>query len=206
DAERERADRRLAGRDRRPGRPRSRDGDRRPHARRQVRRADAQGGARDGGVLRRRSRLAPKPGAPPGTAPRGRCRRGGARPDLRAVRPRPRRRVAARDGAVDPGRDRRRPEPARGRQAPALEGTNPRGGGGMTEKVRKSEAEWKAELDSDRYAILREAATEAPWSGDLLVNHEDGSYRCGACNAELFRSDAKFESGSGWPSFFQPVS
>jgi peptide-methionine (R)-S-oxide reductase len=74
------------------------------------------------------------------------------------------------------------------------------------EKIRKTEDQWRAELDPDRYAILRQAATEAPWSGDLLVNHEDGVYRCGACNAELFRSDAKFESGSGWPSFFQPVS
>jgi peptide-methionine (R)-S-oxide reductase len=66
------------------------------------------------------------------------------------------------------------------------------------EKIRKTEEEWRAELDPDRYAILRQAATEAPWSGDLLVTHEDGVYRCG--------SDAKFESGSGWPSFFQPVS
>ncbi len=76
----------------------------------------------------------------------------------------------------------------------------------MTEKVRKTDEEWRAELDPDRFAILRQAGTEPPWSGELLVNHEDGVYRCGACNAELFRSDAKFESGSGWPSFFQPVS
>ena len=74
------------------------------------------------------------------------------------------------------------------------------------EKIRKTEEQWRAELDPDRYAILRQAATEPPWSGDLLVNHEDGVYRCGACNTPLFRSDAKFESGSGWPSFFQPVS
>jgi len=74
------------------------------------------------------------------------------------------------------------------------------------EKIRKTEEEWRAELDPERYAILRQAATEAPWSGELLVNHEDGVYHCGACNAPLFRSDAKFESGSGWPSFFQPVS
>jgi peptide-methionine (R)-S-oxide reductase len=74
------------------------------------------------------------------------------------------------------------------------------------EKIRKTEEEWRAGLDPDRYAILRQAATEPPWSGELLVNHEDGVYRCGACNAELFRSDAKFESGSGWPSFFRPVS
>jgi peptide-methionine (R)-S-oxide reductase len=74
------------------------------------------------------------------------------------------------------------------------------------EKIRKTEEQWRAELDANRYAILRRAATEPPWSGELLVNHEDGVYRCGACNAPLFRSDAKFESGSGWPSFFQPVS
>ncbi len=74
------------------------------------------------------------------------------------------------------------------------------------EKIRKTEEQWRAELDPDRYAILRQAATEPPWSGDLLVNHDDGVYHCGACNASLFRSDAKFESGSGWPSFFQPVS
>ena len=74
------------------------------------------------------------------------------------------------------------------------------------EKIRKTEEQWRAELDPDRYAILRQAATEPPWSGELLVNHEDGVYHCGACNAPLFRSDAKFESGSGWPSFFQPVS
>ena len=76
----------------------------------------------------------------------------------------------------------------------------------MTEKVQKTDEEWRAELDPERYAILRQAATEAPWSGELLVNHEDGVYKCGACGAELFRSDAKFESGSGWPSFFQPIS
>jgi peptide-methionine (R)-S-oxide reductase len=74
------------------------------------------------------------------------------------------------------------------------------------EKIRKSEEQWRAELDANRFAILRQAATEPPWSGELLVNHEDGVYHCGACNAPLFRSDAKFESGSGWPSFFQPVS
>ena len=75
----------------------------------------------------------------------------------------------------------------------------------MTEKVRKTDEAWRRELDADRYAILRQAATEPPWSGDLLVNHEDGVYRCGACGAELFRSDTKFESGSGWPSFFEPI-
>jgi peptide-methionine (R)-S-oxide reductase len=75
----------------------------------------------------------------------------------------------------------------------------------MTEKVTKTDAEWQAELDPERYAILRQAATEPAWSGELNVNHEDGIYRCGACGAELFRSDTKFDSGSGWPSFFAPA-
>lgn len=75
----------------------------------------------------------------------------------------------------------------------------------MTEKVRKSEEEWRAELDPDRYAILRQAATEPPWSGELLIDHGDGVYRCGACGAELFRSETKYDSGSGWPSFYEPA-
>ena len=75
----------------------------------------------------------------------------------------------------------------------------------MTEKVHKTEEQWRAELDPERYAILRQAATEPPWSGDLLVNHEDGVYRCGACGAELFRSQTKYDSGSGWPSFYEPA-
>jgi peptide-methionine (R)-S-oxide reductase len=75
----------------------------------------------------------------------------------------------------------------------------------MTEKVTKTDAEWQAELDPDRYRVLRCGATEPPWSGELNVNHEDGVYRCGACGAELFRSDTKFDSGSGWPSFFAPA-
>ena len=74
------------------------------------------------------------------------------------------------------------------------------------EKIRKSEEQWQAELDPSRFAILRQAATEPPWSGELLVNHEDGVYHCGACGAELFRSDTKFDSGSGWPSFYAPAA
>ena len=75
----------------------------------------------------------------------------------------------------------------------------------MTEKVRKTEEEWRAELDPDKYAILRQAATEPPWSGELLIDHGEGVYRCGACGAELFRSETKFDSGSGWPSFYEPA-
>lgn len=73
-------------------------------------------------------------------------------------------------------------------------------------KVEKSEAEWKQELDPTRYSILREAATERPWSGALLDEKRSGVYTCGACGAELFKSDTKFDSGSGWPSFYESVN
>lgn len=71
--------------------------------------------------------------------------------------------------------------------------------------VQKSESEWKAELDTDRYATLRQAATERPWSGALLDEKREGVFVCGACGAELFESGTKFESGSGWPSFYQAI-
>lgn len=74
----------------------------------------------------------------------------------------------------------------------------------MTYKVEKTEDEWREEL-GDRYSILREQATERPWSGALLDEKREGSYLCGACHAELFKSGAKFDSGSGWPSFFESV-
>jgi peptide-methionine (R)-S-oxide reductase len=76
----------------------------------------------------------------------------------------------------------------------------------LTERVEKTDAEWRAELDPDRYQVLRCGATEAPWSGELNLVHDDGVFRCGACGAELFRSDTKFDSGSGWPSFFAPLA
>jgi peptide-methionine (R)-S-oxide reductase len=75
----------------------------------------------------------------------------------------------------------------------------------MTERVEKTDAEWQSELDPDRYQVLRCGATEAPWSGELNLVHDEGVFRCGACGAELFRSDTKFDSGSGWPSFFAPL-
>ena len=76
----------------------------------------------------------------------------------------------------------------------------------MSERVEKTDEQWRAELDDDRYAVLRQGATEAPWSGELNVVHDDGIFRCGACHTPLFSSDTKFDSGSGWPSFFQPLS
>lgn len=75
----------------------------------------------------------------------------------------------------------------------------------MTYKIEKTEAEWREEL-GDRYSILREAATERPWSGALLDEKRDGVYVCGACGAELYKSGTKFDSGSGWPSFFEAVN
>lgn len=74
----------------------------------------------------------------------------------------------------------------------------------MTTKVTKTEAEWKAELSREEYNVLRKAGTERPWSGTYVDTKTTGSYRCRACGAELFRSDTKFESHCGWPSFWEP--
>ena len=68
--------------------------------------------------------------------------------------------------------------------------------------VEKPDTEWRKELDPARYAVLRQAATEPPFSGALYHNAAAGTYDCGACGSMLFSSEAKFESGSGWPSFF----
>jgi len=73
------------------------------------------------------------------------------------------------------------------------------------EKIHKTDEEWRAQLTPEQYYITRQKGTEPAFSGALYGNHDDGIYRCVACNAELFRSDEKFESGSGWPSFWEPV-
>src|SRR5580658_7386860 len=72
------------------------------------------------------------------------------------------------------------------------------------EKIHKTDEEWRAELTPEQYYITRQKGTEPAFSGALYRNHDDGIYRCIACDAELFKSDEKFESGSGWPSFWQP--
>jgi methionine-R-sulfoxide reductase len=68
-------------------------------------------------------------------------------------------------------------------------------------EITKTEDEWKQELPAERFAVLRRAGTEPAWSGELLHVEGEGVFRCAGCGAELFDSDAKFESGSGWPSF-----
>jgi peptide-methionine (R)-S-oxide reductase len=74
------------------------------------------------------------------------------------------------------------------------------------DKVRKSDDEWRRELTPEQYKVTREAGTESPFSGKYYHHHEAGLYRCVACGAPLFRSESKYDSGSGWPSFFAPVS
>ncbi len=69
----------------------------------------------------------------------------------------------------------------------------------------KTEEEWKAKLTPEQYAVLREGATDAPFKGELLNEHRDGSFSCAACGQQLFASNTKFESGSGWPSFDQSI-
>ncbi|HXS98413.1 MAG TPA: peptide-methionine (R)-S-oxide reductase MsrB [Candidatus Limnocylindrales bacterium] len=73
-------------------------------------------------------------------------------------------------------------------------------------KITKSEDEWKRQLSPEEYAVTRQAATEPAFTGRYWDNHEPGMYRCVCCGAELFKSDEKFESGSGWPSFYAPAN
>ena len=73
-------------------------------------------------------------------------------------------------------------------------------------KVSKSDEEWRKELSPAEYHVLRQAGTEAPFIGEYTDTETEGVYRCRACNAELFRSDHKFHSGCGWPSFFTPLA
>ena len=74
------------------------------------------------------------------------------------------------------------------------------------EKLRKSEDEWRQELTPEQYHILRERGTERAFTGEYAHSREKGVYRCAACNEELFSSDTKYDSGSGWPSFYEPAA
>lgn len=73
------------------------------------------------------------------------------------------------------------------------------------EKVRRTEEEWRRRLTPEQYRIARQKGTERPFTGELLSNKAPGVYRCAACGQELFSSETKYDSGSGWPSFYQPI-
>lgn len=75
----------------------------------------------------------------------------------------------------------------------------------MAPELDKSDEEWRRQLSPEQFEVLRRAGTERPWSGKYVNNHDDGTYRCAACGAVLFDSATKFESGSGWPSFYEPA-
>lgn len=76
----------------------------------------------------------------------------------------------------------------------------------MSYPINKDNDTWKAELPAEKFHVLRQAGTERPWSGELLEEKRPGVFHCGACGADLFSSDTKFESGSGWPSFWDAVN
>jgi len=73
------------------------------------------------------------------------------------------------------------------------------------QKIEKTDAQWREELTEEQYATLRHQATEAPFTGKYALTHDKGMFKCAGCGAELFSSDTKFESGSGWPSFTEPA-
>ena len=85
---------------------------------------------------------------------------------------------------------------------------SPKAGAGPAgkQKMQLSEAEWRTRLTPEQFHILREKGTERAFTGALVNNHADGMYHCAACDTPLFKSNTKFESGSGWPSFFEPLS
>ena len=76
----------------------------------------------------------------------------------------------------------------------------------MANNIQKSDDEWRQQLTPDQFYVTREKGTEPAFTGEYWNHHEDGKYRCVCCGAELFRSEEKFDSGCGWPSFYEPIS
>lgn len=85
-------------------------------------------------------------------------------------------------------------------------GASAEAGAGGADKVEKTDEQWRDQLTPQQYQVTRCSATEAPFTGKYWNHHEKGTYTCVACGQELFASDTKFDSGSGWPSYFQPVT
>lgn len=75
----------------------------------------------------------------------------------------------------------------------------------MSDKIEKTPEQWRAELTPEQYHVCREQGTERPFTGKYHAHHEDGTYRCACCGADLFDAGAKFDSGTGWPSFWRPL-
>ncbi len=73
-------------------------------------------------------------------------------------------------------------------------------------RITKSKEEWREQLTAEQFRVTRQAGTERPFSGEYVHNKQKGIYRCVCCKSELFRSQAKFDSGTGWPSFWEPIS
>ena len=76
----------------------------------------------------------------------------------------------------------------------------------MDTKITKTDEDWQRELTPEQYEVLRRQGTEPAFTGEYTYNKEDGTYRCAACGNELFSSDTKFDSGTGWPSFYEPAA